>query len=66
MKKIITLSAAAIMAISMFASCKKDYTCTCNINGTPTDFNMPNTRKPDAKIACEALQVGTATDCKLK
>ena len=64
MKKIITLSATAIMAIALFSSCKKDYTCTCNINGQEIKTTIPDSRKPEAKLACDAMKMAGG-DCKL-
>jgi len=65
MKKVITLFAAVgFMAIG-FTSCKKDFTCVCtNSNGDKDSYPITNTRRPDAKITCEALEFGYE-DCSL-
>lgn len=74
MKKI-TLVAVAAISMSLFASCKKDYTCTCKVtvSGSTADATQtfPKTSKSTAKTACESyettLKVGGATaECSLK
>ncbi len=65
MRKIITLSAVAVMAIALFSSCKKDFTCTCNFNGQEVVTEIPDSRRPEAKIVCEAMDIGGG-DCKLE
>lgn len=47
MKKV--LLACAVVAF--FASCKKDYTCTCTVFGTSTSVDYPGLNKGDAKTA---------------
>ncbi len=56
MKKI-TLLAVAFIAIS-FASCKKNYVCTCTVSsgtyqGTYT-YDLGKIKKSDAKSSCDA------------
>ncbi len=56
MKKI-TLIAIAFVAVS-FASCKKDYTCTCSYTGGGTDVTKMKTSKSSAQAHCTS---GTST-----
>ena len=64
MKKI-TLLAAVVIAAS-FASCKKNYTCSCtwNDDGTSAGSYTYNNTKKKAKDACEANNTGIIT-CKI-
>lgn len=54
MKKVLL----AVVAVAFFASCKKDYTCTCTLIGQSivTDFNGLN--KSDADAAETACTTG--------
>ena len=56
MKKI-TLLAAAFVAIS-FASCKKDYTCSCSYVGGSSVTKIEGTSKKGAQAHCVS---GTTT-----
>jgi len=53
MKKLAPIVALTLMAAA-FASCKKDYTCTCK-NSTGGTFTYPfnKAKKKDAKAACD-------------
>ncbi len=70
MKKI-TLLAVAFVAIS-FASCKKDYTCTCSYtSGTSTassNVTYTKVKKKDAQKSCDAANanMGGLGSCTLK
>jgi hypothetical protein len=64
MKKIVTVAAVALFAALVLPSCKKDYTCTCTINGVSTSTEIKNAKKADAKLACEYLNVSGAS-CSL-
>lgn len=75
MKKITLIaSSALLLATIAFTSCKKDYTCVCtykdsNGQSQSDEYPINNSRKPDAKIVCEAQNiVSGSTDwkCKLK
>lgn len=60
MKKILV----AVAVVAFFASCKKDYTCTCDFAGvkTTTDFNGLSKSDADAaKTTCTASILGTCT-----
>lgn len=49
-----TLGAFALTTL-VFASCKKDYTCTCNQNGTYyIHYDYTNMEEEGAKAACAA------------
>lgn len=74
MKKI-TLVAVAAIGMTLFASCKKDHTCTCKVTmGGSTQevsYTMPKTSKSDAKKACDTYQstatmAGATASCSLK
>jgi len=58
MKKIII----ALVAVAFFASCKKDYTCTCteSVLNTTTSTSLGKVKKADAETACNKT-VGTIT-----
>lgn len=71
MKKVIAFAAVAMIAL---ASCKKDYTCDCEItmNGETTDMSIPikDAKKKDAQDACDAAETtyanGGSASCELK
>jgi len=52
MKKVILIAAVGMMAL---VSCKKDYTCECNVDGEKYSYDMKDVKKSDAKDACDAL-----------
>lgn len=64
-----TLITAALLSIA-FTSCKKDWTCECKDDSTGdvlTESPISNSRQPEAKLACEGLNVyGAGVTCKLK
>lgn len=64
MKKIVTIVAVALFGAVVLPSCKKDYTCTCTINGQSTSTEIKNAKKADAKLACEYLNIAGAS-CSL-
>ena len=47
MKKVLL----AVAVVAFFASCKKDYTCTCTLLGTTTTTDFPGLNKSDADAA---------------
>jgi len=56
MKKVILFASVAALALS-FASCKKDYTCTCTATAggiSSSASTTLNATKKDAKDACES------------
>lgn len=57
MKKLITIALVALAGSILFASCKKDYKCTCtwNVGGTSqsSTVELKKMSKKDAKAACE-------------
>jgi hypothetical protein len=60
---------ATLLVATTFASCKKDYTCSCT-GAFPIEIALKDAKKKDAKDACEKAQatyslVG-ATTCTLK
>ncbi|MEX1188623.1 MAG: hypothetical protein WED33_05150 [Bacteroidia bacterium] len=58
MKKVLV----AVAIVAFFASCKKDYTCTCTAFGisTSTDFNDLNSSDADdAETACTSTGICT-------
>ena len=51
MKKVLV----AVAVVAFFASCKKDYTCTCSVLGisTSADYNgLSKSEADDAEAAC--------------
>jgi hypothetical protein len=70
MKKVITIAAAALILAS-FASCKKDYTCTCKgTNLTTITYTLGKLTKKDATDVCDTwnttVKIGDATaSCEL-
>lgn len=65
MKKLITLFAAVGFIALSLTSCKKDFTCVCtDSNGEKTTFDIPNSRRPEAKLSCETYALGFG-DCSL-
>jgi len=65
MKKLFTLIAVAFAAAIVLPSCKKDWTCVCtDSSGSTYEWEISNSRKPEAKLACE--EFGWGDECKLK
>ncbi len=67
MKKIAPIAAIALFAVA-FTSCKKDYTCTCTINGQSSSYKYTKVKKSDAKKSCDALNTSASAvggSCKL-
>ena len=66
MKKLIPVATFAILAL-VFASCKKDYTCTCVVTptgsttGVSNAYPENNTTLDKAKSDCSALQAKYTT-----
>lgn len=63
MKKLFPIVAVAVVA-TLFASCKKDYSCTCKTtdNGTvlsTTTVSLGKQTKKDAEAACSAKVTGS-------
>ena len=58
MKKVLL----AVAVVAFFASCKKDYTCTCTLLGTTTTTDFPGLNKSDAdaaKTSCTSTGICT-------
>lgn len=53
MKKVFILAAAVLLVL---ASCKKDYTCVCTINGSSASTTYEDVKKKDAEASCESLE----------
>lgn len=68
MKKV--LFAAAILAgTSIMMSCKKDYECECDFDGTKYTYDLKDVKKKDAQDACDAagsawILLGATCDLK--
>ncbi len=56
MKKIIVFGAFAVLGVVALSSCKKDYTCTCTINGSSASTTYKDVKKKDAEASCESLE----------
>ena len=54
MKKVLL----AVAVVAFFASCKKDYTCSCTILGTTTSVDYPGLSKDEAKTTEAACTTG--------
>jgi hypothetical protein len=52
MKKFAPIVAIAVLGMT-FTSCKKDFTCTCTVDGQTYTQEMKNIKKKDAKNACD-------------
>ncbi len=65
MKKAL-LIAVALISIG-FTSCKKDWKCVCSDStlGTTDEYDIKNSRRPEASLSCDALEIGY-DDCKLR
>lgn len=61
MKKVMLALAAGVL---LFASCKKDWTCTCTSGGVSTTITIKDAKKSDASAACTVYEIGGAT-CEL-
>ena len=60
----------AVVASFGMVSCKKDYTCTCTAEGESETTVFKDTKKKDAKDACEAREAlytafGAAASCEI-
>lgn len=57
MKKILTIGVFALFGVIALSSCKKDWTCTCTVNGvTGTAATYKDTKKSDAKASCDSVE----------
>lgn len=54
MKKFFIPALAALFIVGM-TSCKKDYTCTCTVDGVSTSATIEDASKSDAQDACDEL-----------
>jgi len=55
MKNLLKFLPIAMIALT-FASCSKDYTCTCTDSAGEVEVTtIPDAKKADAKTACDAL-----------
>jgi hypothetical protein len=67
MKKVFTFIAAIAFVASM-SSCKKDWSCSCKVDGQEVSSGTFNAKKKDAQDACDALGKLSAgsVSCELK
>lgn len=65
MKKLLLFVVAAVTIGS--TSCKKDWVCECtdSTTGSTTEFQIPNSRRPEASVSCDFYE-GFGEDCSLK
>jgi len=54
MKKVIAVSAFALLGVIALSSCKKEYTCTCS-TGTSGTITTETNKGKDATDACDDL-----------
>lgn len=73
MKKMKFVLPLALLGSIFFTSCKKEYTCNCNINSSgvtmTTEHKLGKQSKKDAKSACDQMSVNIGSqivECKLK
>ncbi len=59
MKKTGLFAIALIGAASMFASCKKDFNCTCTDAGISYTYTMKESTKAAAAAVCEGKGIGS-------
>lgn len=53
MKKVIAI---AVLGVFVLASCKKDYTCECSVDGETINLPYNKQKKKDAEAACDAAE----------
>lgn len=51
MKKVLAI---AVLGVFGLASCKKDYTCTCTVDGETFKYELKDVKKKDADKACDS------------
>ncbi|MFI5141751.1 MAG: hypothetical protein ACHQII_05290 [Bacteroidia bacterium] len=60
MKKLFPAVVIAVFAVIMFASCNKDYTCTCTVTSVGVSHvissDIGKTTKSDAQNKCNAMR----------
>ncbi len=54
MKKVIAVSAFALLGVVALSSCKKEYTCTC-VSGVNATVTTETNKGSDATEACDDL-----------
>jgi hypothetical protein len=67
MKKVLLL--AIVATCFGMTSCKKDYTCECTIGGQTLSEKITNSKKSDAKTACDTYSkniIQSGGTCSLK
>lgn len=68
MKNICTIALVALLMISASCNKKKDWTCTCTVNGGEAVVTLYDQTKKDAKAECTAKESNTQytiTGCKV-
>ncbi len=68
MKSKLTLMIFAVVAVTSFSSCKKDWTCTCNTSGQTTNHSIDNETLLNARSKCKSYEgsvLGVTTSCTL-
>ena len=53
MKKVLAI---AVLGVFVLASCKKDYTCECTVDGEKLTIPLNGYKKKDAESSCDAAQ----------
>jgi len=61
---------ALFLVVASFASCRKDYTCTCELTfagAEPTTviIDLPNLKKSEAEAQCESSDAQEGYSCTL-
>jgi hypothetical protein len=60
MKKALLIGSLGVFGVLALASCKKDYTCDCTINGATVSSQIKDAKKKDAQSECDALGVSAS------
>jgi len=68
MKNLTPFVMLAAFAAMTFASCKKDWTCECSVNGEVYSTSTIKAKKKDAEAACSSSgsTFGVTYECKIK
>ena len=53
MKKVLAI---AVLGTIVLASCKKDYTCDCSVDGENLSLPYKKVKKKDAEAACDSAE----------
>lgn len=71
MKKILMIGSLGVFGVVALASCKKDYVCECDVDGSNIDVAIKDAKKKDAEDICDSAETtyssgGASASCTLK